>query len=633
MKQIDYLHEDLDYCLSTQEIKERFYKKSIIVFGAGNDGKLFLNEFHDSYLHIEFFIDNNLGHQFYKNVSIYYPDELMDDIKFPIVIASRDHWRDMLDQMEKKGFLRKRQVFVWESNWPMDVHIDNFIKHNFRIWSNKKNNRKRNKIIIPYGCWMDVTITIHAYCANYLAGKYDAEIWAYTLFNRSERDLNCKSLRDTYKSINVSHIISPRLSAKQKKEADSIFKNLLPKIHTLDDVEQIKIYGYEFGKSIIRNYLRHTASVIEFKSSEFFDDLKKSIEIIVFYYRFFCENHQNIKTVILWDGVGSDSFLRVISIKHNIPTYRMTNVMAEKLNLEGSSGEHFPYYRNFFQQLMPNEKEYGIVWAKKRINDRLNGSIEDIPYAENSVFTCSRRNRILRESKKIKVLICPHTFDDDLFGWGWQVFHGQIEWLCHLGELSEQTDYDWYIKLHPNYIDRDEKILEDLLKKYKKIIRIPEMVSPKQLRDEGLGFAFTIYGTIGHEYTALGIQVVNAGNNPHIAFDFTWNPRTREEFDDIVVNLSARKKRIDMDDIYRFYCIHYLFYQNIYQHSLDGMFFRNESLRDHFKNLSLGSEVFQVYLDEWNPAWHETIKNNVPEFFRRLDEYQNNIFYKKNINL
>ena len=68
---------------------------------------------------------------------------------------------------------------------------------------------------------------------------------------------------------------------------------------------------------------------------------------------------------------------------------------------------------------------------------------------------------------------------------------------------------------------------------------IPEETSHHQLIREGIKFVFTVYGTVGCEYPLIGAQVINAGNNPHIAYNFNWHPTSIKEHENLVLRLPS----------------------------------------------------------------------------------------------
>ena len=72
----------------------------------------------------------------------------------------------------------------------------------------------------------------------------------------------------------------------------------------------------------------------------------------------------------------------------------------------------------------------------------------------------------------------------------------------------------------------DETTVNKFLIDFPQIILLDGNTSFLQLADEGLDYVFTCHGTVGHEVPLLGIQVINADiNNPHICYDFNWNPK------------------------------------------------------------------------------------------------------------
>ena len=52
----------------------------------------------------------------------------------------------------------------------------------------------------------------------------------------------------------------------------------------------------------------------------------------------------------------------------------------------------------------------------------------------------------------IKVLICTHEFFDDPNSTGGLLFPDFYEWLKYLAQISNKTNYDWYIKPHIKFL-------------------------------------------------------------------------------------------------------------------------------------------------------------------------------------
>ena len=68
--------------------------------------------------------------------------------------------------------------------------------------------------------------------------------------------------------------------------------------------------------------------------------------------------------------------------------------------------------------------------------------------------------------------------------------------------------------MHPDPLPGTEVIIREILEEFPRITFIPPETSHHQLVKEGIDFVLTAYGTVGHEYPALGVQVINAGYNP-----------------------------------------------------------------------------------------------------------------------
>ena len=53
-------------------------------------------------------------------------------------------------------------------------------------------------------------------------------------------------------------------------------------------------------------------------------------------------------------------------------------------------------------------------------------------------------------------------------------------WLDFLTKLSKYTNYQWYIKAHPNKFDLTDKVIKQLLKKNKHIKILPDYYDLKK---------------------------------------------------------------------------------------------------------------------------------------------------------
>jgi hypothetical protein len=619
-----------------------FSGKEILVFGTGVDGEQVEKELSES-IHISAYIDNyrsGEGHLFYGKDIICLKQYLSQNYERKIIlIASYRYAMEICKQLSDHNLLQGIDFFVWDDMYLF--HYDNITKDyiNFLscIWKKHKKSDDSKKILVPFDNRHDLMSIIYAYCANYFAEKYDAVIYGYIRYGSSYSN-SSNVIKSIYNAFNVKSLINVKLSDKQLSEAEEICENVWSKLETWEDWKNITIYGICFGTTIIRDFLRVYVPDFDLKDKKMYQFLKKTVKTIVFWYNYIYEN--DIKVVLLADGVTWDGYIRDIAITKGIPTYALCYKMA-KMNLDFHDASMYPHFKDMWNQLTVEEQKFGLQWAKKHLGKRLQGGMDEI-FSINRInfpFSESKKNvRVLDDNNKIKIIICPHVFEEDCYYCGEQIFdNNYFAWLCHLGELAEKTpNYDWYLKMHPSAKRRDFIIIDMLLKKYPQIRRIPSNISPLQLKEEGAKFALTVYGSIGHEYPEIGIEVINAGINPHCAFDFTWNPKTKEEYDDLIFNLEHLKRKNDKEGLLQFYSLNYLFYNKDYI-PYRKLFFKNPLLAMNQLELQaigkkLGTWKYKEYMEEWTIENHELIFEQMENVFQKLDQWDPTILYRKKDN-
>lgn len=615
--------------LDNSNIEQYLINKEIWLFGAGGSGDDFIKTFGGK-ADVAGFLDNFPKAETKNELPVFKLEQWMRIRKENsyIVVSSDYYGKVIAEQLMGEGLRPFEDFVVWDNKciFHKDNYINEYIEFNDRLWSGEKIEDTENIVILPYEGIHDSSTIVRAYCINYLAQKYKAKIIAYVREGRKVDSIT-DSLWDVYKSFNVVGAIDETLTQEQQDRVTALVEDIWPTLHTYDDwYYKIEIYGINFGRTILRHYLRVYIPTYNIEDVSMKEFLREAISYIVYWYDYLM-NH-SVKAMILEDGVSREGYARDIACKMGIDVYVTQNEVLSKLTMNHSVYSHTKYYKIFWNNLSEDEKKKGREWAKDRLQARLSGKNNDLHYPDGkSPFSVTYKERILQNNDKIKVLICPHIFEEDSYHCEWQLFNNYFSWLVVLGDLSEKTEYEWYIKRHPAGSWRDDIIIDEFLKRYTKIKEIPKLVSAKQLRDEGLRFALTVCGTLGHEYAALGIQVINAGDNPHIAYNFNWNPKTRKEYMNLLLNLDKLDKKIDMNEIYEYFSMHYFYYDGICKEFWKEFYNNPELAEDGLKK---GTYKYKLFMDECGDDRHQQIKKNVEKCFQFVDNWKQDKFYKSN---
>ena len=623
--------------MGLNEIVEKLKNKKIYVFGAGHFGRVFIKEYPYKY-NIRGIIDNGD----FNNYSLYGKNilnmeglnKIYDNEK--IIIASFNYWGEIAEQLVKNDYKFGNHFFIWNCQMDgldidfKDENTKKLIELNEKRWSDKRIDNIENKILIPYFNTTELSIELWSYFANIFAKKYNASIWAVG----GKKDGIDNGLWHLYESINTIGYIDETPSQIQEIEIENLLEDIERKIKTIEDVKDIVVYGINCGIDIMRHFLRWEYPQLFINDFAFKIRLKEMLGYIVFWHSYFKENYSKIKTIILWDGLyWREGVLRKLAYAYKIPVYSIVSTTCFKWEYDMKLG--YKEYKKFFELLSEEEKVSGINWSKSKMNKHIRGDSEDMPMIDKSTFGVNESNNVLENNNRTKIMICPHYMEDDAFPYGDDMlFTYQWEWLEFLGELSEKTDYDWYLKPHPIEKALGDSLMDEYVHKYTKIKLLDKFISPIQLKKEGIKYALTIHGSIGYEYPLIGINVINAGFNPHVAFDFCLTPKTKEEYMNILSNLDNYSYECNIEEIYQFYAIHFGYYRQR-KRDLRGVFFNDDRLRDIRGLVSSKTEystdLFKYYVDEVDEKRHLELFNICTSLIDEMDDYKDGVFYKQDL--
>jgi hypothetical protein len=417
-----------------------------------------------------------------------------------------------------------------------------------------------------------------------------------------------------YKSFGISELLVPTLDGTESSEAEAIYRKIRPTLKTKQDVENLSIDGVEIGDLVYDSYLAHyRTTTLDVESDKFNQYLKYSIRNYVFWSRYFDEN--NVVAINVSHCVYLNALPLRIALIREIASYQVNATHVYRLSKENRFAySDYHYFPEQFKKLPIATREDGLRKAKERIEIRLSGEVGvDMPYSTKSAYGNFKPLRLIKESDRLKVLIAPHCFFDSPHPYGHNLFPDCYEWLHFITSIAEKTNYDWYVKTHPDFIPETKLLIEEFFRNYPKFTMLPSDSSHRQIVSEGIDVALTIYGTIGFEYASMGVRVVNASmNNPHIAYGFNIHPNNIEEFEDILLSLPDRKIDIKQSEVQEYY-----FMRNIYNNN-------NWLFKDYAKmiaalggyRLQFTPAVYDYWLKEWDPDLDTRVLNNLEVFIK-----------------
>jgi hypothetical protein len=500
----------------------------------------------------------------------------------------------------------------------LDEREKAFIKHNKKVWGSFLPKQDNGEILLESNS-MSSSIIAYSYLANLLAKMHQSKIVAYLTGRRYlQNRITNRKINKIYGSFNVSDFVYYDLSPSQLQDADELFHKIVPSLQTKKDVEDLCVESVWIGDLLYDSHcMNYKVPTISLEDPRFRESLRVALRHYVFWRDYF--NTHSVQAVIVSHTVYIQSgVITRLAVRKGIPVYQINathlHYMTEKNIL---AYNEFFYYPEQFRELSEEERQRGVQLARERLQKRFSGEVGvDMHYSKKSAYGRIKNDRVLKESTRIKILVATHCFFDSPHPHGVNLFPDFYEWLYFLGDISEVTDYDWYIKTHPDFLPGNIQIIEEFISKHSKFTLIPSETSHLQLKEEGINFGLTVYGTIGFEYAALDIPVINASLcNPRIRYHFNIHPRTIDEYRNILLNLPEQKLNIDIEEVYEYYYMAFIHNVNnwLFQ-DYEGFVHRIGGYYQQYGPVSYGE-----FLDAFSETRHRQILSSLGRFVESGD--------------
>ena len=513
------------------------------------------------------------------------------------------------------------------------------IQHNKKYFKNFK-TKSKNKILIEFNGWSNHQI-VSSYIGNYLSKKYNAELVAFPGYKYSAiisfyekiiwRFVNLfgKNVL-VYQSFGVQKLLIPY----KKKLENYLNKNFpLRKIpNTKKTFIDFKINQVKIGDAIYDSYLKENrVGTVDVCSKKFYDHFKKNISLFLFWDEYLKKN--KVKAICSSHSVYHYALLVRLGIKYSIPTFvTQSSEQIYRLNKKSNIIEtHFKNYPKIFARQTKKNKKNFLDFAKKKMNMHLKGRLSAIPYVHKFSFSNKvSSHRVIIPNKKIKILIASQCFIDAPHNYGKNLFTDHLEWLNYLAKFinSKKNKYDWYLKTHNNLSPISQNIIYDYLKKNKKIKLIPSNTPNNKIAKNGIDFVLTCWGSVGFEFAAMNINVINASrNNPHIKYNFNHNPKSIKEYFNLIKNLNRNKKKINKLKVLEYFFMKFYFYpQNWLLFNIDNP----SNTPDNFGN-SRVEQTQPIFFNHWTNYCNADIHTQTLKKIKNFIDSKNYCFEYENL--
>ena len=431
-----------------------------------------------------------------------------------------------------------------------------------------------------------------------------------------------------YKSIGVKSFL--KIKKKESKNIERIISIEICKIHNLNELEKYKFRNILIGDLIYDSYLKkYLLPTIDIKSIQFRTYFAEFIKNFIYWLEYF--NKKKIKAVIASHGVYSLAIPLRIAQKKKINSYVLNEEKIYNLKYTPikkyvsptSLFQETEFYKKIFNTKNSMEKQNILKVGKKILTKRLK---ENFTYS----YIRKKNKKLSKNKKKIHsnktgVLIAAHSFFDSPHVYGRNFFPDFFAWLDFLTKLSKYTNYQWYIKAHPNKFDLTDKVIKQLLKKNKHIKILPDYYDLKKIRQMNIQAILTVYGSIAKEAYLYNIVPINASNsNPYRNFSFALTPKNIKDFKNKINNLlkakrdffSKKRANICLKDLFIYYY-------------MDTEYFNKNYLFDNFENYIFSKKSrMEIFKDKFYfDCIYGVHKLNYSSIIKRLSNFINSKDY------
>lgn len=421
--------------------------------------------------------------------------------------------------------------------------------------NDKKFNLENNKIAhnkyLMFEVRYDSSLVamIYLFVIIFYRKNYKILLFYYSPFDKYLGNIFFKFFYQFYFKILKNNCDVKIVNLYRKANKNQILKSykIFKLIKNKKDVNKINYKKYNIGKYIYQSYCRELLKeTVDIKNKDLLKFILRAITTV--------DETENLfkKFNIYKIFISHTMFIRFgltcnvakknrakIFILHPI-TYRgyFNRISLLKISNKLLQIERYWLFKEDFKKI--KNKRKALKNSKKDLDTRIYGGKISSRFIKGGISPYS--NKILNfNSKKTKVIILPSCFFDTANFYRSALFPDSYTWINYLLQKAKKTNYEWYVKSHPDGIKPNNVIIKKLKKKYPFIKILPSNISNLTFKKNRFKAMFTFNGSAIHEFIYMGIPSYAASDNKQSGFTFGKRVKSINEFNNIIKNVDNLK--------------------------------------------------------------------------------------------
>lgn len=429
-----------------------------------------------------------------------------------------------------------------------------------------KKNKIKKVCLIEIQFHNVLLMVLYYYFGKILSKKFKIIYFYYSKFNYENKNIFFNFIYFFYfkklKKIISSEIINFYNKPLSKDYLDA--RKLFNKIKNRKKLANLEYKNYKIGRFIYQSYCRELMKEsVDISDLRLINYIAEAIKLIneqeKFHNKYLVDNIFISHTIFLRYGlICSVAKKKRVKIKLLYLTNAQGLLKQLKLlnvNNELIQQERYWNFRKEFSKLSNTEKQKAYALSKKDLESRINlNSISYKLMVRNSPY--NKENVLNLTSNRPKIIILPSCFFDVVNFFRFKLFEDNYTWLVTLLEYAKKTQFDWYLKPHPDGFHQNYKIIKLLKEKYPFLKVLPSNTSNLTFKKNKFSSMFTFHGSAIHEFAFMGIPSVCVSDNIHINYKFGKPILKLKDFKKAVLNADKVKKNIILKDVYE---LNYMF--------------------------------------------------------------------------